>query len=202
MARKMLGAKFFERRAPIVAKELLGKFLVRKIPPGKSGRASPKFDLSGGKKEISYMITETEAYTGRDDMSSHAANGITKRNKVMFGPPGRWYVYFIYGMYHCLNIVTEKDGKAGAVLIRGVENCNGPGKLCRALAIKLDLYGKPAVPLSGLWIEDRGISVSLKSKAQNPRFRIKRTSRVNIGGDEKAKKRLWRFILVSKCRHT
>ncbi len=159
----------------MVAKEMLGKFLVRKI----------------GNKERALMITEVEAYTGKDDMSSHAANGMTPRNKVMFGPPGRWYVYFIYGMYHCLNIVTERDGQAGAVLIRGVDGISGPGKICRDLKIDRRLYGKPANKRSGLWIEDRGGD---KNKKQETK--IKKTRRINVGGHGKAQKRLWRFVLA------
>ncbi len=155
------------------------------------------------------MITEVEAYTGKDDTSSHAANGKTERNKVMFGPAGHWYVYFIYGMYHCLNIVTEKDGEAGAVLIRSVmiplkqhshilknvrmlqgKKITGPGRVCRALGVDTRFYGKPANKKTGLWIEDRKFSV------KNLKLEIKKTSRVNVGGDTKAKKRLWRFVLA------
>lgn len=136
------------------------------------------------------MITETEAYWGRGDMSSHAAMGPTKRNKVMFGPAGCWYVYFIYGMYHCLNIVTGREGEASAVLLRGVEGVSGPGKLCREFKIDLRHYGKLAARRDGLWIEDRGFRI------KDSGYRIQRTPRVNIGGDLLAKERLWRFLLV------
>ena len=181
MYRKILEAEFFRRRAPVVAKELLGKFLVRKI----------------GRHEQALMITEVEAYAGKDDMSSHAANGITERNKVMFGPPGRWYVYFIYGMYHCLNIVTEKDGQAGAVLIRGLEGISGPGKLCRDLKIDKRLYGKLAAKSSGLWVEERGIRIQdTENRRQDIGYRVRKTARVNVGGHGKAQKRLWRFVLA------
>lgn len=99
-------------------------------------------------------IIEVEAYLGEEDPASHAAAGPTPRSAIMFGPPGVAYVYFIYGMHHCLNFVTEADGRAGAVLIRGLEPvvgletmkerrggvppgrlCDGPGKLCQALGI-------------------------------------------------------------------
>ena len=107
---KRLDGKFFERPTVKVAQELLGKFLVRKI----------------GKKIIRAKITETEAYCGTRDLACHASKGLTERTKVMFGPAGFSYVYMIYGMYHCLNIVTEKEGNPSAVLIRGVEVGRGP----------------------------------------------------------------------------
>jgi len=185
--KQILGPEFFERSTLQVARELLGKYLVRR---------------RGGKTRA-FLITEVEAYAGRGDMSSHAANGVTKRNKAMFGHPAHWYVYLIYGMYHCLNIVTESHGTPAAVLIRGVtaikdgessirrEVISGPGKICRELGITTVLYGKLAARSSGLWIENRGL------KIESSGFRIKRTPRINVGGDEKAKRRLWRFVLVS-----
>src|SRR3989338_6335159 len=97
--------EFFNRKTLLVARELLGKYLVRKI----------------GNKTIRAKIVETEAYCGPDDLACHASRGLTPRTKVMFGPPGHAYVYLIYGMYHCLNIVTEKKRWPAAVLIREVE---------------------------------------------------------------------------------
>lgn len=88
---------------------------------------------------IQGIITETEAYRSTNDLACHAARGKTPRTEIMFGPPGFSYVYFIYGMYHCLNIVTEPEGYAAAVLIRGIQigdlHLNGPGKICRYLGI-------------------------------------------------------------------
>jgi DNA-3-methyladenine glycosylase len=129
-----LGKKFFNRPTVELAKALLGKFLVHGNLRGK--------------------IVETEAYLYRDDPACHAGRGITSRNKPMFGSAGRSYVYFIYGMYHCLNIVSGKIGEGEAVLIRALEPvdginlmmrrrktnkienlCNGPGKLAQALGI-------------------------------------------------------------------
>lgn len=108
------------------------------------------------------MIVETEAYLGLDDLAAHASRGETQRTKVLFGPPGRAYVYFIYGMHECLNVVSEPAGSPGCVLIRALDPlcgldemyrrrnwkgpakglANGPGKLTQALAITRKLYGK------------------------------------------------------------
>jgi DNA-3-methyladenine glycosylase len=118
----ILSRNFYERPTLIVAGELLGKTL--------------KFSNFSG------IITEVEAYIGRDDPACHAAKGYTKRTSVMFGKPGFSYVYFIYGMYHCLNVVTEEEGFPAAVLIRGLKltdplelNLGGPGILCKKLNI-------------------------------------------------------------------
>ena len=138
-----------------VARELLGKVLVYDGPAGR--RAA--------------RIVEVEAYLGSRDPASHAYRGPTPRTAPMFGPPGRSYVYFVYGMYHCLNVVTERDGVAGAVLLRGAEPIAGfddpaprllagPGKLARGFGLttahtNLDLVRSalairdaPAIPAS------------------------------------------------------
>lgn len=120
MSKKLkLSEAFFDRSVIEVAKDLLGKTLV--------------FDDFKG------IITETEAYPGRDDEASHAFKGPTPRSSIMFGKPGYSYVYLIYGIYYCLNIVTEKEGQGSAVLIRGLKlpsvHLNGPGKICRHLGI-------------------------------------------------------------------
>lgn len=117
---KRLPRTFFDRPTITVAQELLGRTLVYQNHQGR--------------------ITETEAYIGQDDPACHAARGLTPRTRPMFGPPGFSYIYFIYGMYFCLNIVTEEQGYPAAVLIRGLlhedgTHYNGPGKLCRALAL-------------------------------------------------------------------
>jgi len=138
---KLLPPEFYSRGTVRVASELLGKLLI--VADSKKGKAS------GGR------IVETEAYHG-DDPASHSARGRTPRSEVMFGPAGCAYVYFIYGMYEMLNFVTEKEGYPGAVLIRAIEPLigldeirrrrkgvpranwtNGPGRLCRALGIRL-----------------------------------------------------------------
>ena len=128
MARgRKLPLSFFARDAQIVARELLGTILVHCLADGTKLRA---------------RIVETEAYLGPIDLASHASKGRTKRTEVMFGPPGRAYVYFIYGMHEMFNIVCGRQGNAHAVLIRAGEpmddweaNLSGPGRLARAMQI-------------------------------------------------------------------
>jgi DNA-3-methyladenine glycosylase len=118
----------------VVAPDLLGKVLVRQLESGLLLKA---------------RIVEVEAYLGERDAASHARRGPTKRAAIMFGPPGHAYVYLIYGIFHCLNLVCEPDGTAGAVLIRAAEllggddpaALRGPGKLCRHLMITLSHKG-------------------------------------------------------------
>lgn len=154
--RRVLPSVWFERSALIVARELLGKYLVRRK----------------GEREVAAMITEVEAYTGPGDLASHAARGRrTARTAVMFGRPGRWYVYFTYGMHWLANIVTGREGHPAAVLIRGVEGISGPARVARTFRIAGSFTGMPAQRRSGLWIEDRGVRVS----------RIVRGPRVGVG---------------------
>jgi DNA-3-methyladenine glycosylase len=121
-----LPRSFYDRNTIVVAKELLGKYLVHR---------SHSVKRTG-------KIVEVEAYLGPHDLAAHSAKGLTERTKVMFGPPGHAYVYLIYGMYHCMNVVTERDGHASAVLLRAIEPVEniagrtcGPGLLCRAMNI-------------------------------------------------------------------
>jgi len=121
-----LEGAFFARPTVEVARDLLGTLLVHELPDGtRVGR-----------------VAETEAYVGPEDRGSHAHRGRTDRNWPMFGPPGRAYVYLIYGVHHCLNVVTETDGYPAAVLLRAIEAvaglpgpARGPALLCRTLAI-------------------------------------------------------------------
>jgi len=154
--RRVLTPAFFDRDALLVGRELLGKYLVRRVRG----------------KTRAYRIVETESYIGPDDKASHAHKGRTKRTEVMFGPPGRWYVYFVYGMHEMLNIVTGKKEYPAAILIRGVEEAIGPGRLTKRLEIGRELNGKPASKSSGLWIEDRGEKVPLTDIEATPRIGV------------------------------
>jgi len=129
---KKLPHSFFNRPAVDLARDLIGKILVRRI----------------GTKELRARIVETEAYIGTHDLACHASKGRTARTEVMFGPAGHAYVYFIYGMYDMLNIVASKEDDAQAVLVRAAEplddwkaDLSGPGKLARALHIARALNG-------------------------------------------------------------
>jgi DNA-3-methyladenine glycosylase len=138
---------FFDRPTLDVARDLLGKYLVRRR----------------GRRRLVGRIVETEAYCGPEDRACHASRGRTNRTEVMFGPPGHAYVYLVYGLHHCLNVVTEREGYPAAVLLRALEpadgipmpEMNGPGRLCRALGIDRRLNG---LDLTGdlLYFEDRG----------------------------------------------
>jgi DNA-3-methyladenine glycosylase len=136
------------------------------------------------------MIVETEAYLGGEDLAAHSAHGLTERTKVIFGPPGRAYIYFIYGMHECLNVVAEPEGKAGCVLIRAIEPLsglalmrerrswhgpsiglgNGPGKLTQALAITRKQYGARL---------DAG-ELTIRRWREKPEFTIAATPRIGI----------------------
>lgn len=187
---------FYDRDARVVGEDLIGKVLVRKY----------------GNTIIKARITETEAYIGEIDKASHGYGGkITPRTKIMFGPPGYAYVYFIYGMYYCLNFVTDSEGVCSAVLIRAIEPienmeemcvnrynkslknitkyqlnnmCNGPGKMCNALKITKDENGKDLVG-DEIFIEDDGYN----------NFKVEKTKRINIDYAEESKDFLWRYIL-------
>lgn len=169
---KVLTPGFFNGPTLIIARELLGKFLVRKI----------------GKEEIALPITEVEAYDGPHDKASHAHRGVTRRNKPMFGSAGYWYVYFVYGTHWMLNIVTGPEDYPAAVLIRGVESLNGPGKLTKFFKVDKKLNGKPAIPGTGLWIEDRGVKIKANQIVRLPRVGV------NYAGQIWSKK-LYRFVL-------
>jgi DNA-3-methyladenine glycosylase len=129
---RKLPREFYDRDTIDVAKELLGKHLVH---------------VTGGHERIG-RIVEVEAYLGPHDLAAHSAKGLTPRTKVMFGPPGHAYVYLIYGMHHCMNVVTQAEGTASAVLLRAIEpvknvqgRTQGPGLLCKAMAIDRKLNG-------------------------------------------------------------
>jgi len=174
---RILDAAFFNRDTVTVARELLGKLLVR--------------DLEG--RRLSGRLVEVEAYLGPQDLASHAARGRrTPRNEAMYGPPGHAYVYFTYGMHHCLNFVTRPEGQPQAVLIRALEpgpevgRCAGPGLLCRALAIDLALNGRALSP-PHLFVVDDGA----------PPRRIFATPRIGISNAGVWEARRLRFCVDS-----
>ena len=197
MKSKKLNRKFFERSTLEVARDLLGKFLVRKV----------------GRKIISAMITEVEAYIGSDDLACHASRGRTKRTEIMFGSAGHAYIYMIYGMYFCLNFVTEKKDFPAAVLIRGVVRApqgvfpsehsgkhlasaatrlhnpilNGPGKLCRFFQIDKSLNGEDITDSPHLWVEDRGVKIKPSQ--------IKSSKRIGVDYAGSYKHKPWRFYI-------
>ncbi len=193
---KKLDREFYDRDSVVVAKELLGKVLVREIEG----------------QRVSARIVEAEAYMGVIDKAAHSYGGKrTPRVEVMYGEPGFSYIYMIYGMYHCFNIVTNKKGTPQAVLIRAVEPLegiewmankrfgkpyeqltksqrrgltSGPGRLCGALSLDRSFNG---VDLCGneLYVEEGG----------NEEFEIVETKRVGIDYAEEAKDYLWRFYV-------
>ena len=185
--RVKLPRSFYEQTTIDVAKQLLGKYLVRRHPEG----------------NVVGRIVETEAYVGPEDLACHASKGRTARTEVMFGPAGHAYVYFIYGFYNMLNLVTEVKGYPAAVLIRAVEPvdgielmktrrqngalrnlASGPGKLCQAFAVDRSLNG---ADLRGnvLYLEDRGEPV--------PKFRA--TPRIGVDYAGKWKAKPYRFLV-------
>lgn len=172
----ILPKKFYSRNTLIVAKKLLGCFLVRKCR-GKVYRA---------------MITETEAYIGEQDLACHASRGKTSRTEVMYGRAGRAYVYMIYGMYFCLNIVTERKDFPAAVLIRAAKiesvdykRTNGPGKLCRFLCIDKKFNKWDLTKREKLWVEPPDPKTKLP--------KIQRSRRIGIDYAKHCKEYLWRF---------
>ncbi|MBE0569636.1 MAG: DNA-3-methyladenine glycosylase [Deltaproteobacteria bacterium] len=130
--RRKVPRAFYDRDTVAVARELLGKYIVH---------------VSRGVERVG-RIVEVEAYVGPHDLASHASKGLTGRTRVMFGPPGHAYVYLVYGMHCCMNVVTERDGHASAVLLRALEPVKnvegptrGPGRLCNAMHIDRRLNG-------------------------------------------------------------
>jgi len=190
-----LTRQFYNRNTLTVAKELIGKVLVRRY----DGNV------------ISSRITEVEAYIGAIDKASHCYKGKTERTKVMFGEPGYAYVYFIYGMYYCFNVVTESEGCGSGVLVRSIEPLeniekmsinrygkplkeitkqqlknisNGPGKLCNALKITKSENGLDLTK-NELYISDDGFKDYI----------VENSKRINIDYAEEAKDFLWRFTM-------
>ena len=173
----VLPASFFDRDTPVVARELLGKVLVREM----NGR------------KLWGRLVEVEAYMGPEDLASHSYGGRrSPRNEVMYGGPGHAYVYFTYGMHFCLNFVTRPEGVPHAVLVRalepgpGVDRCGGPGLVCRSLKIDRALNGVPLEP-PHLYVVDDGA----------PRRRVRTTPRIGIYNAGRWQDRRLRFCLDS-----
>jgi DNA-3-methyladenine glycosylase len=188
---EQLPPEFYTRDTLALARDLLGKRMVRRFE---------------GQRLAGY-ITEVEAYISEEDEACHANSGKTKRTAPMYGPPGHLYVYLIYGMYHCLNIVTEREGFPAAILVRALrpvegqatirrlrgpqhadrDLARGPGRLCEALAVDRSfnhacLYAEDA----RLWLEQAPAV---------PADEIARSPRINVRGDERARTVRWRFYL-------
>lgn len=185
---------FYARPALTVARELLGTHLVLE---------------EDGRKRVG-RIVETEAYIGEHDLACHAAKGLTPRTEVMFGPAGRAYVYVIYGMHHCFNVVTDAPGVGAAVLVRGVEpveglppasRTDGPGRLCRAFGItlahnRLDLQASPLYVAPGASVAEAqvargpriGVDYAGEWAAQPFRFWVKESRHVSRGVSRKPRR--------------
>jgi len=162
---------FYQRDVLEVAPQLLGQHLVRMGPEG---------------RRSTYVITETEAYRGEEDLACHASKGRTPRNEVMYGEGGHLYMYLIYGMYWMMNVVTGPAGTPQAVLFRGIREANGPGKLTRLLGVDRGFYGEDLVSSERIWIEEAGAV---------PEY----TTAPRVGIDYAAdpwKSKAWRFLML------
>ena len=165
-----LNAEFYSQNAIILAPKILGKLLCR--------------NLDG--KITKLRITETESYFGEKDTACHAHKGKTERTKIMYENGGLAYIYLCYGIHYLFNIVTGVKKFPEAVLIRGVEGFNGPGKLTKALKIDKNLNGENLVNSNQIWIEDDGYKCDFKTE-----------KRIGINyACEKYKNKLWRFVLT------
>jgi DNA-3-methyladenine glycosylase len=153
-----------------VAPLLLGQYLVRRAPDGSLSR---------------HVITETEAYRGAEDLANHASKGRTPRTEVLFGEGGHVYMYLIYGMYWMMNVVCGPPGTPQAVLLRGVREADGPGKLTRLLGVDRSFYGEDLVHSDRIWIEESGATPGYSTA---PRVGIDYAA-------EPWKSKPWRFLM-------
>lgn len=156
MGKVILPAQVQSRGTVALARWLLGKVLVRTL----------------AEERQENVICEVEAYQGECDLACHASKGRTKRAEVMYGAGGVWYVYLCYGVHEMLNLVTGPADYPAAILIRGVAGIVGPGRLTAKLKIGRSLNGAPAVPASGLHLEDHGIKVPKKLIVAEPRVGV------------------------------
>lgn len=173
---RKLPRDFYARDTKVVAQELLGKFLVHHI------------------NETEYIgkIVEVEAYLGPHDLASHSSKGLTSRTRAMFGPPGHAYIYLIYGIYHCMNIVTEREEYPAAVLLRALEpiqhitkRTQGPGLLCQAMQIDKSLYGHDLT----------GDRIYVAEEENPPPCKIVKKSRIGVDYAGPWAKKLLRFYI-------
>jgi DNA-3-methyladenine glycosylase len=169
-----LAEDFFQRDICDVAPDLIGKILVRKQSDG---------------SEFRFRITEIEKYIGENDLACHASKGRTARTEVMYWSGGHIYVYLIYGMYWMLNVITGKENHPQGILIRGLQNCEGPGRVGRLLNLDKSFYGESLIQSDRIWIEDDG-----------KKFTFTTHPRVNIDyAGEFWKKKAYRYILNQPC---
>lgn len=180
---------FFARDAKVVARALLGAHVVVRAP-----RASRDDDDPPGGGVRVGRIVETEAYCGPEDLACHARAGLTKRTRTLYGPPGHAYVFLIYGMYDCFNVVCFGEGKGHAVLVRAVEpvlgvdagvRADGPGRLTRALGITRAHDGVDIVD---------GDAISLAPRPPGVRVRVRTTPRVGVAYAGEWADRPWRYL--------
>ena len=176
---RKLARAFYDRDTIIVARELLGKLFVHGDRVGR--------------------IVETEAYLGPHDLAAHSARGLTKRNAPMFGPPGYAYVYMIYGMYFCMNVVTEREGHASAVLLRALDpvrnitgTTRGPGLLCNAMGIDRRLNEHDLLSDDFFIAEGRGAEAA-------PAFRIVKRPRIGVEYARHWARRHLRFYIAGNA---
>lgn len=162
--------EFYLQNAVVLAQQLLGKTLVRVFDDGSLRR---------------WQITATEAYCGVDDKACHASKGRTKRTEVMFHEGGKVYVYLIYGMYWMLNVVAAEENNPQAVLICGIDNIKGSGRVGRELKIDSSFYGEDLLTSGRIWIENSD---------RIPEFISKKRVGVDYAGEWRDK--LWRFELI------
>ncbi len=176
-----LPREFYARDTQQVARALLGRWLVHRVE---------------GQCRVG-RIVETEAYLGPGDLAAHTARGPTPRTRAMFGPPGHAYVYLIYGMHHCMNVVTGPEGSGTAVLLRALEPvvnldgaCNGPGRLCRAMGIDRSHYGQDLV----------GEELFIAQPPEDAHFTIASSARIGVDyAGEWAAKPLRFYIQGNPC---
>lgn len=167
--KKALGYDFFHRDRLIVARELVGKLIVRRRSDGET---------------IRVRITEAEAYGREKDRACHAYKGRTPRTELLYGKAGIIYVYLCYGMHWLMNIITGEEGRPEGVLLRAGEEYDGPAKLTKAIGVDKSFNGQPIFGNEEIWIEDDG-----------KRFEITAAPRVGIDyAGEEWKNKPWRFI--------